>query len=454
MGVNPLEVLFTGKSLYDHLQGAADGDPQAIAGLGADALGIVQMFPGAPATPIIDAGLKALTLMQLACGEGDPDNGDRFWDGGRRFNEIGKTLESAVPTDDWGSTGSQAYTRQNTQQQDRATQMKDADIAVRNIVAVQSVQVIALKNFLDLESTVLSGFIIPAIIAMRIPYVGPTLSIGIQTGAVLGTVGPSEIEMVMMARDAITNSQKLQQVIGQYNEVAAGAKPAGSMSEFSSPPGTTALPPSTPDDPGKSKPEPAPTTPTPPTAPPAVPIGPGGGGGGTSGGGSSPVPPTPSSPTPGSPGGGVPSGGAPAGVPGGGFPGGGAPGGGVPGSGMPGGGASGSGGSGLAGAAGSALGGLMGSLIGQAAQLAQQAKSQEEKEKQKVPPDGAEKPSPDGEKDLPRDDQNRADDTARPEHEAEEASSGRQGERAQVHAEESVGAANSSAPSVVTTEQS
>jgi hypothetical protein len=447
MGVNPLEVLFTGKSFYDHLTGAAEGDPQAIAGLGADALGIVQMFPGAPQTPIIDAGLKALTLMQLACGEGNPDNGDRFWDGGRRFNEIGKTLESASPTDDWEGSGSQAYTHQNTQQQDRATKMKDADVAVRNIVAVQSVQVIALKNFLDLESTVLSGFIIPAIVAMRIPYVGPALSIGIQTGAVLGTVGPSEIEMVMMARDAITNSQKLQQVIGQYNEVAAEAKPAGSMSEFASPPGTTALPPSTPDDPEKSKPEPAPTTPTPP---PAVPSAPGGGGGGTSGGGSSPMPPTPSSPMLGSPSGGIPSGGAPAGVAGGGIPSGGAPGGGAPGGGMPGGGASGSGSSGLAAAAGSALGGLMGSLIGQAAQLAQQAKSQEEKEKQKESLDGAEKPPPDGEKNLPRDDQSRADETAKRETEA--ASSGRQGERAPVHAEDS--AVNLSAPPVVATEQS
>ena len=95
----------------------------------------------------------------------------------------------------------------------------------------------------------------------------------------------------------------------------------------------------------------------------------------------------------------------------------------------------------------------MGSLIGQAVQLAQQAKSQEEKEKQKEPPDGTEKEPPDGakeppdendprdgaeklpdgENDLPPDDPNRADDTARPEH--EEASSGRQGERAPVYAE-------------------
>jgi hypothetical protein len=99
------------------------------------------------------------------------------------------------------------------------------------------------------------------------------------------------------------------------------------------------------------------------------------------------------------------------------------------------------------------VGGLIGSLIGQAAQLAQQAKSQEEKEKQKERPDAAENEPADGEKDLPRDDQNRADDTARPEDQTEVASSGRQGERAPVHAEDSVGAANSSAPPVVTTEQ-
>ncbi|WP_193044636.1 EspA/EspE family type VII secretion system effector [Mycolicibacterium baixiangningiae] len=229
MGINPVEIFFAGKGLIEHLVGAAEGDEQAIAGLGADALGIVQMFPKAPQTPIISAGLMTINVMQMACGIGTPDNGDRYWEGSRKSHAVMKTLDQASPTDEWEGLGSDAYETANSSQRDRARQMKEADWAVRNIVAKQSVRVISLKNFLDLEATVLSGFIIPALVALRLPPpFGPILFVSIQTGGVLGTVPPCEIEMLMMARDAVNHARSLEEVARTYDAIATGATAAES----------------------------------------------------------------------------------------------------------------------------------------------------------------------------------------------------------------------------------
>src|SRR5262245_33843600 len=101
MGVNPLEGIFAAKSFWEHIQGVADGDPQAMTGLGADILGAAQTLPKYPPswqTPIISAGLMSLNVMQLTCGSGTADPGDRFGAGASRFSGIGATLESAFPS--------------------------------------------------------------------------------------------------------------------------------------------------------------------------------------------------------------------------------------------------------------------------------------------------------------------------------------------------------------------
>jgi hypothetical protein len=365
--------LFAGKGLTEHLVGVADDDPLAKLGLRADAIGISQMVTeqiltrkapqqlAAVATPIINAGLMTINGMQLLCGlTFEFDKGEKFTNGATAMNQVAGTLDSATPTEDWESSGSQAYADQNSAQQQRANDMASTDTAVQGIIAQQAGQVKTTKDILDASATVLTAMI-PVVMLTRLipppPIVGIPMAEAMEIGAVAGALPPCAAAMGVMAAQAAQNAAKIQEAVGQYQRVAADAKPTGTTGDFTPPPGSEA-PSITDDD--------APPATQPPAGTPAGGGGgaPSGGGGGAPSGGGGGAPTTPSTPpmpqmpkTPSMPS--MPSGGMAGGSPGGGISGGGAP------------------SAGSSGASGGGLGGLF-AAVAQIATAAVQAGQQAE----------------------------------------------------------------------------
>src|SRR5215217_6218503 len=219
--MNPFELLWSLCDIQifaDHVTAADEGDPWGFAGAGADAVGTAQSFLGkANETPVIEAGLIAITIMNWMCGFGDSEKGDSFGDGGSKFNEINEKLKSASPDGSWTGSGSDAYAAQNTKQQTSATTMVDADFDMNQIISCEANQLSGTRDILDHAGTVLGYASLPAIAAMRIPVIGWEVSMGIQLGAVGGTVPVCQAEMVQMASRALENAESVRKAIDLYN---------------------------------------------------------------------------------------------------------------------------------------------------------------------------------------------------------------------------------------------
>lgn len=264
--VEVIEVGFAVKGTAEHATSL--DKPLSQIGLGADALGAVQMAGeftasklgmattnfgsyASPAkriqgfgTPIIGAALLAVNTMQLTCGFGDPETGDRFSEGSEHFNTISDTLKGATPTDVWNGTGSDSYTGQNERQQDRAAAMSKIDTAVKGIVANQAKQVEATRDMLDVVATSMTICIPVAIVIGKCPPAGPAQQMAFELGVVAGAMPVAMGAMTRMRYQSSSNTQQFMRAANAYQEIAAGAKPSGAPPSFTSPPdgNTTSAP--------------------------------------------------------------------------------------------------------------------------------------------------------------------------------------------------------------------
>lgn len=213
-------------SAKSHAESAADGNGNAVTNtlsLGSDAIGIASMAPKCPETPVIQAGLLALAAMNLTCGIGTPDSGDRFGNGNKEFSTVGQILKSATPTQNWQGSASTAYAAQDVKQQDRSQLMAKADSIIESVVKKQAGQVANTRSLLDACSVALGIMVAPAVAAYAIPVVGPELSMAIQIGAVAGSLPIAQTRMMKMTTDAAMNGIEVAKAARMYNQVSATA---------------------------------------------------------------------------------------------------------------------------------------------------------------------------------------------------------------------------------------
>lgn len=268
-----VEIGFAGKGFWEHLDAKDSEDPAkarlAKLGFVADGIGATQMvgefgadklFGVTPTsfssysssakritgfgTPIIGAALLAINGMQLMCGVGDPETGDRFAKGANGFKAISDTLERATPTDQWHGSGSKAYAGENERQQERAAAMGKIDTEVKGIIANQAQQIDNTRTALEIVATSLTICIPIAIVIGKIPPTGPAQQMAFELGAVAGAMPIALGAFGTMEALTVANAQKFQQAANAYQQVAAGAKPKGAPPAFVSPPGgnTTSTP--------------------------------------------------------------------------------------------------------------------------------------------------------------------------------------------------------------------
>lgn len=177
------------------------------------------------ATPIIANGLLGINAMQALCGVGNPTDGSDFKTGATVFQKIQNGFESTAPTDNWVGDGSESYAQQNEKQQERAGKLAKVDADVQKVIGEQAAQVTEARNVLDISATVLTAAIPAAITAGFVlpPPVGQALKMGIEIGAVLGSVPRCALTMDMLGLHTLRNASQIQDAISRYNALAADA---------------------------------------------------------------------------------------------------------------------------------------------------------------------------------------------------------------------------------------
>lgn len=191
------------------------------------------------ATPILDAGLWALTAMSLMLGFGDPETGDRLGQGAEQFTKIADLLAHAIDNS-WEGSASTAYGERNSEQQERVSQLGNLDTALQRIIQTEAEQLGQTSDSLDICSDVLTICIPIAIALNLIPIVGQAESIAFQIGAVAGVAPVASLMMNMMAAHAMQNAMQVQKQVQGYSKVASKARPGGSPP--TAPPGNSSLP--------------------------------------------------------------------------------------------------------------------------------------------------------------------------------------------------------------------
>lgn len=228
-----------GQGVVEHPQSAGEHTGWAMAGVGADFVGLTQALAeeagakvgntrlaAAAATPIIRAGLLAMMGMSSACGFGGPEKGDRFGQGSEAFTTVSDALGSTKPPDSWQGDASGAYANRNHEQQRRADAMAEIDRTVKQVLDDEAEQVDVARKMLDRCQTSLGLAIPAALLAKTFPVGGAAISLGIEMAAVAATLPLAVDRFGNLAASAAHNATLIRRAGASYDEIASGAQPA------------------------------------------------------------------------------------------------------------------------------------------------------------------------------------------------------------------------------------
>jgi EspA/EspE family len=174
-------------------------------------------------TPILEGGQKVIEeMMESAGGDNDPERGESFGDGSRKFKAQLQTLGQAHPGQLWeGGTASKAYDDRTNQQENRVTTLSDADIEIAKILTGEAVQLELLRHVLHHQHQFLADF------GSYTQYLG---TLGPEGKAAQYTAETWAVSMAMlecgprmwtMHNDANDNAASVRQVIDMYKDVTS-----------------------------------------------------------------------------------------------------------------------------------------------------------------------------------------------------------------------------------------
>ncbi|WP_235654218.1 EspA/EspE family type VII secretion system effector [Mycolicibacterium houstonense] len=240
--------------IADHANGAKSSVPWAMAGIGTDLMSMGQLvategaqlmaksaaasgaassaeslksFAKGAGTPIINAGLVALTLESNMLGFGRPEDGERFTRGADQFMSANASLLQSAPPDDWTGDASNAYGDRNKEQQARTADMYSKDMAIQKVLAEEAGQVDNTREFVSKRQTILSAAIAPALAAKLIPYGGQVISTMIEIAAVSGTVPFATQRVSLMTEHAGEHARTIRGITSEYQSIASNAEMPG-----------------------------------------------------------------------------------------------------------------------------------------------------------------------------------------------------------------------------------
>ena len=101
-------------------------------------------------TPILEGGQKVIEeMIEAAGGDNDPERGESFGDGSRKFKAQLQTLNKAHPGQLWeGGSASKAYDSRTDEQENRVTTLSEADIEIATVLTAEAHQLEVLRQVL------------------------------------------------------------------------------------------------------------------------------------------------------------------------------------------------------------------------------------------------------------------------------------------------------------------
>lgn len=230
---------------YQHVTGMGESPAWSAGGIAADFVGFMQPIGQATAralgatkqaaaleTPIIEAALTAMNVMNNLCGFGGPDKGEQFAHGSDAFNAVKDELGSCRPPESWQGSSSEAYEDRNFEHQQRAATLAEIDRTVHDVLKNEAEQVDSTRTTIDHKQTWLTACIPPAVAAMAIelpPGAGIALSMAIQTAGVAATLPFCVEAFAQLGIDAAHNATLIRRAGASYDQIASVAQAANQV---------------------------------------------------------------------------------------------------------------------------------------------------------------------------------------------------------------------------------
>jgi hypothetical protein len=188
-------------------------------------------------TPVLEGGQKVIEeMMESAGGDNDPERGDSFGDGSRKFKSQRQTLGQAHPGQLWeGGTASKAYDGRTNEQENRVTTLSDADIEIAKILTGEAVQLELLRRVLHHQHQFLADFGSYTQYLGTLGPEGKAAQYTAETWAVSMAMLECGPRMWQMHNDANDNAASVRQVIDMYKDVASKVNISDSNNDFDPP---------------------------------------------------------------------------------------------------------------------------------------------------------------------------------------------------------------------------
>jgi EspA/EspE family len=188
-------------------------------------------------SPILAGGQAVIARMRRTTGTGEPDVGEQFGQGSRRFRDASDELATADPTDDWTGGGADAYGAANRDQRGRTATVTDLDRDVQTVIAREAAQLDFHRSKLDDQSNWLADVGRTTFEMGLIPGGGPAMKAAVETQAVITAVGSSSTELATLSDEVGVNAAAVQELVGQYEQVSGSMDDSAPITAPAPPPG-------------------------------------------------------------------------------------------------------------------------------------------------------------------------------------------------------------------------
>jgi hypothetical protein len=173
---------------------------------------------------ILAGGQWLLTEMKRTLGDGDPDDGRAFGAAAEGFRSADAELGGAVAADHWAGEGADAYADQNARQRLRAESAADADREVHRVLAGEAYQVSFHRRQIDELYNWLGELSEYTRWLDLVPRYGDAAKLVVESAAVHTALASAGFEVANMHQEAADNADKLKDLVGRYQAIAAGAE--------------------------------------------------------------------------------------------------------------------------------------------------------------------------------------------------------------------------------------
>jgi hypothetical protein len=185
-------------------------------------------------TPILEGGQKVIEeMMEAAGGDNDPERGESFGDGSRKFKAQLQTLNQAHPGQLWeGGTASKAYDNRTGEQENRVTTLSEADIEIATVLTAEAHQLDVLRRVLHHQHQFLADFGSYTQYLGTLGPEGKAAQYTAETWAVSMAMLECGPRMWQMHNDANDNASRIREAMNMYKDVASKVAISDSNNDF------------------------------------------------------------------------------------------------------------------------------------------------------------------------------------------------------------------------------